>query len=96
MIKFPIGLECMNIMTARLLLAGTKYAQAKLVLAVPPLYTVHCGLYTCAGATRDEYFQLPTTRLMQLQKAAIAISACFVNPGSNHHHHLYWSNSQYI
>ena len=27
-----------------------------------PLNTVHCRLYTCAGATRDEYFQLRNTR----------------------------------
>ena len=44
------------------LLAGTESAQADPVLAVPPLNTVHCRLYTCAGSTRDEYFQLRTTR----------------------------------
>ena len=49
-------------MTACLLLAGTESAQAELVTAVPPLNTVHCRLHTCAGATRDDYLQLPTTR----------------------------------
>ena len=43
-------------------LAGTESAQADPVLAVPPLNTVHCRLYTCAWPTRDEYFQLRTTR----------------------------------
>ena len=43
-------------------LAGTESAQADPVLAVSPLNTVHCRLYTCAGTTRDEYFQLRTTR----------------------------------
>ena len=41
--------------TACLLLAGTESAQAEPVPAVPQLNTVHCQLYTCAGATRDEY-----------------------------------------
>ena len=39
-----------------------KSAQAEPVPAVTPLNTVHCGLYTCTGATRDEYFQLTNTR----------------------------------
>ena len=43
-------------------LAGTEFAQADPVSALPPLNTVHCRLYTCAGQTRDEYFQLLTTR----------------------------------
>ena len=43
-------------------MAGTESAQANLVPAVPPLNTVHCRLYTCAGATRDEYIQLRTNR----------------------------------
>ena len=43
-------------------LAGTESAQADPVPAVSPLNTVHCRLYTCAGATRDEYFQLRTIR----------------------------------
>ena len=43
-------------------LAGTESAQADPVPAVSPLNTVHCWLYTCAGATRDEYFQLCNTR----------------------------------
>ena len=47
-------------MTACLLLTGTESAQAKPVRAVSPLNTVHFRLYTCTGATRDEYFQLPT------------------------------------
>ena len=47
-------------MTACLLLAGTESAQAEPAPAVPP--TEHCQLYTCAGATRDENFQLHTTR----------------------------------
>ena len=42
--------------------AGTESAQADPVFAVPPLNNVHCRLYTCAGPTRDEYFQLRTTR----------------------------------
>ena len=49
-------------MTACLLLAGTESDQAEQVPAVRPWKTVHCQLYTCAGATRDEYFQLPSTR----------------------------------
>ena len=43
-------------------LAGIESAQADPVPAVTPLNTVHCQLYTCAGATRDEYFQLRNTR----------------------------------
>ena len=49
-------------MTACLLLAGTECAVAEPIPDVPPLNTVHCRLYTCAEATRDEYCQLPTTR----------------------------------
>ena len=48
-------------MTDCLLLDGTESAQAELVPAVPTLNNVLCRLYTCAEATWDKYFQLPTT-----------------------------------
>ena len=51
-----------NMMTACLLLAGTESALAEPVPSVPTLNTLHCRMYTCAGATWDEYFELPTTR----------------------------------
>ena len=69
-------------MNACLLLAGTESAQAEQGPAVPPLNTVHWQVYTCAGATRDEYLQLPTTN-------AYTAESCYHNQRLFLHNILY-------